>query len=148
MEDLPVKAIVIGVSVFVTMTVLSALILYFNTAKGVAEIVQKRIDIAEDYDRVMNADVFEDVLTGVEVRSLINKYAGNSNVKINIVAISGEDVTGYSNINNAWRRSNGLISEQKLDLINPIWNCKVDKVQSREGTTLKISLDVDNTEED
>lgn len=148
MEDLPVKAIVIGVSVFVTMAVVSALIIYFNTAIGVSDAVNNRIDIAETYDNIMNSDVFSDTLTGVEIRSLINKYSGSDNVRINIISISGEDVTGYSNINNAWRRSNGLISEQKLDLINPIWNCTVEKVQSEEKTTLKINLNVDNIEED
>jgi len=148
MEDLPVKAIVIGVSVFVTMAVISALMIYFNTARGVADVVNKRINIAETYDSIMNADVFTDTLTGVEIRSLINKYAGSDLVRINIVSISGEEVTGYNKINNTWRRNTGLISEQKLDLINPVWSCKVVKVQNNNKTTLNLRLNVDNAEED
>ena len=90
MEDLPIKAIVIGVSVFVTMAVLSAILIYFNTAKGVSDIVSKRIDIADLYDSIMNEDKFETTLTGVEIRSLITKYVGNSNVRINIKEIGGQ----------------------------------------------------------
>lgn len=148
MEDLPVKAIVIGVSVFVTMAVLSALMLYFNTAKSVADIVNKRTDIAEEYDRIMNGDVFEDTLTGVEVRSLINKYAGNESVQINILSVSGKKDKKYWKVNTAWCRNTGEISEQRLDLINPVWNCTVTKKQSGEKTILRVYLDVDITEED
>lgn len=160
MEDLPIKAIVIGVSVFVTMAVLSALILYFNTARGVSDIVQKRADIAITYDSIVNEDKFEDNLTGVQVRSLITKYVGNSNVRINIVEIEGmtpedykkkdvnnEDIN-YKNVNNNsnWvKTQNGakIIKESKLDIINPIWNCKVDKVKNTDTITLNIRLDVE-----
>ena len=160
MEDLPIKAIVIGVSVFVTKAVLSALILYFNTARGVSDIVQKRADIAITYDSIVNEDKFEDNLTGVQVRSLITKYVGNSNVRINIVEIEGmtpedykkkdvnnEDIN-YKNVNNNsnWvKTQNGakIIKESKLDIINPIWNCKVDKVKNTDTITLNIRLDVE-----
>ena len=148
MEDLPVKAIVIGVSVFVTMAVVSALMIYFNTARGVADAVNKRTNIAEVYDNIMNDDVFIDTLTGVEIRSLITKYAdyeNSDNIFINIVSISGEDVTGsYNNIDKLWCRENGLISEQELDLINPVWKCTVEKVQNDDTVTLKLSLNVEN----
>ena len=157
MEDLPVKAIVIGVSVFVTMAVLSAIMIYFNTARSVADAVNKRADIADNYESIMDEDISQDILTGVEVRSLIIKYAGSDNVKINIVAISGEEVA-YNYVNKAWyytinysgsnKASEQIISEAKLDLINPVWNCKASKVNSGDITTLNIELDVDNTEEE
>ena len=157
MEELSVKALIIGVSVLVTMTVLSAIIIYFNTARALADNVSNRVDIASAYDDIMKADVFHDRITGVEVRSLINKYAGNKNVVINIVEISGENVNSYNNINNTWlvalNTNAKILSEQKLDLINPIWYCSVEKeirVVNRfdniTQTILNISLDVDKDE--
>lgn len=153
MEDLSVKAIVIGVSTFVTMAVLTAIILYFNTAKQLADSVNKRTDIASSYDNIMNSDNFTDELTGVEVRSLINKYAGVSNVNINIATISGETVNEYENINNMYIYEKGwlnklnnnasIISEEKLDLINPVWKCVVNKVENKGTIILEIELDVD-----
>jgi len=156
MEDLPVKAIVIGVSVFVTMAVLSALMIYFNTARSVADVVNKRADIADNYESIMNEEISQDILTGVEVRSLIIKYAGSDNVKINIVSISGEKVEGHDHVNKDYtlnysgsnKASEQIISEAKLDLINPVWNCKASKVNNGDITALYIELDVDNTEEE
>lgn len=146
MEDLPIKAIVIGVSIFVTMTVFSAILIYFNTAKGIADSVSKRTDIAATYDKIMNSDNFEAVLSGVDVRSLITKYAGNESVNINIKRIGNETTGSYNNINNTWliapNTYSKLISEEKLDLINPIWNCRVEKVDNGDVTMLNISLNV------
>ena len=145
MEDLPVKAIIIGVSVFVTMTVLSAILMYFNTAREIADNVSDRTDIADSYDNIVNEERFEDYLTGVEVRSLITKYMCSPDVKINITKISGKEVY-YENVNNNWIKKesySNIIKESKLDLINPVWNCKVDKVKNGDKITLKISLDVE-----
>ncbi|MBQ8044295.1 MAG: hypothetical protein IJ272_09175 [Clostridia bacterium] len=148
MEDFSIRAIVIGVSLFVTMMTLSAILIYFNTARSIADEVNKRTDIASSYDYIMNSDDFSDELTGVEVRSLINKYAGNKDVRINIVSISGQEVEGYDNVNNKWLKSlndnASLISEEKLDLVNPVWDCIVNKVENQGRITLNIGLDVED----
>ena len=147
MEDFSIRAIIIGVSLFVTMLTLSAILIYFNTARDIADEVSKRTDIAETYDYIMNSDDFSDELSGVEVRSLINKYAGSDKVTINIISISGKPTGDYENINNTWLKKindkASLISEEKLNLINPVWNCTVDKVENPGHTTLKINLDVE-----
>ena len=159
MEDFSIRAIIIGVSLFVTMLVLSAVIIYFNTARGIADKVSNRADIAALYDDIMNTDNFELDLTGVEVRSLINKYAGDEDVEINIIKISGIATPQYVNVNNTYTGEDGwltrindnahLISEEKLDIINPVWNCEVkkstevvDAVENVVKTILDISLDV------
>lgn len=146
MEDLPVKAIVIGVSLFVTMLVLSTIIIYFNTARGIADTVSNRTDIADTFDYIMNSDDFSDVLTGVEIRSLINKYAANDKVEINILSISGLATDEYKNINNTWlvnvKWNSVQISEEKLDIINPVWKNRVEKVNISNKTILNISLNV------
>lgn len=146
MEDLPVKAIVIGVSLFVTMMVLSTIIIYFNTARGIADTVSNRADIADNFDYIMNSDDFSDVLTGVEVRSLINKYAANKSVEINILSIGGLTTEEYKNVNNSWlvsvKWNSVQISEEKLDIINPVWKNRVEKVNTSNKTVLNISLNV------
>lgn len=152
MEDFSIKAIVIGVSLFITMMTLSVIIIYFNTARGIADAVNERTDIASSFDRIVNSDDLEATLTGVEVRSLINKYAGVSNVKINIVSIGETTTNVYNNINNKYTDNGGwlvsvnenakLISEEKLTLINPVWNCIVNKVENSNEITLNIQLNV------
>lgn len=152
MEDFSIKAIVIGVSLFVTMMTLSAIIIYFNTARGIADKVSKRTDIASSFDNIVNGENFEDTLTGVEVRSLINKYAGVSHVKIDIILVEDSETTRYNNVNNVYIADGGwlikvnektsFISEEKLNLVNPVWNCVVNKVESLSETTLEIRLNV------
>ena len=144
MEDFSIKAIVIGVSLFVTMLTLSAILIYFNTARSIADEVNKRTDIANTYDYIMNSDEFSDELSGVEVRSLINKYIESNNVIIDIVI--GE--TEYNNVNNDWLKklndNASIISEEKLDLINPVQNYDVNKVENQGITTLTIEQIVEN----
>lgn len=153
MEQFSIKAIVIGVSLFVTMMTLTAILMYYNTAKSIADKVNNRTDIASSFDNIMNSDNFEDTLTGVEVRSLINKYAGKENVEINVIT---KELIQYNNVNNrlldegGWYiatneyAGRGIISEEKLSIINPSWKCKVDKVENLNKTTLNISLNVNN----
>lgn len=152
MEDAGIKALIIGVSLFVTMLTLSAIILYFNTATSVSKKVSDRVDIAASYDYIMNSENFSDTLTGVEVRSLINKYANVENVVINIEQVDGSEVKKHNNVNNldvdhgGWiiklNEKSYIISEEKLNIINPIWNCRVDKVENLNETILTIRLNV------
>ena len=150
MEDFSIRAIVIGVSLFVTMLTLTAILLYFNTAREAVDIVNKREDIASSYDRIMNNETYEDNLSGVDVRTLINKYAESESVEINIVKIGDKEVSEYQNINNNWLitiNNEGdlprkIISEEKIDLIDPAWTNHVDKVENGSKIILNLSLNV------
>ena len=146
MEEAPVRAMVIGVSLFITMITFSALFIYYNTAVQVADVVNKRTDIASEFDYIVNSDNFETTLSGVEVRSLIRKYAKSERVTINIVKI-GKDATNnkYDNVNNTWvDKDTGILKETKLDLINPSWTNSVEKVEKGNLIILNISLNVNN----
>lgn len=143
MEDFSIRAIVIGVSLFVTMLTLSAIIIYYNTARSVADVVTNRADIAFNLEQIEKQDNFEGTLSGVEVRSLIRKYAGNSDVKINIVKISGIDTNKYNDVGNSWFDEN-IIMEDKLNMIEPVSNNFAVKSVDKKGiTTINLSLNVD-----
>lgn len=142
MEDFSIKAIVIGVSVLVTIVTLSVIIIYYNAARNTANIVMNRTDIASSYEEIVNADNFEGNLSGVEVRSLIRKYAGNENVRISIVEIAGKETDKYNNVNNSWCK-NSMIMEDKLDMIEPTSvNHAVKTVYNPENIVIEISLNV------
>lgn len=142
MEDYPIRAIVIGVSVFVTMLTLSVILIYYNTARNTANVAMKRTDIASSFEEIVNADNFEGNLSGVEVRSLIRKYAGKENVRINIVEIKGVKTDKYNNVNNSWCE-NSMILDKKLDMIEPTsTNHAVKTVENADSIVIEISLDV------
>ena len=148
MEDFSIRAIVIGVSLFVTMLTLTAILMYFNTARGIADEVNKRTDIASSYDYIMNPDTYEDELTGVEVRSLINKYVAKKDIEINVEFIDGTKINNVNNRSVSSAEDSGwlivendmakIISEEKLDLINPVHNFTVNKVDKSNKIILEI----------
>ncbi len=148
MEDFSIRAIVIGVSLFVTMLTLTAILMYFNTARSIADEVNKRTDIASSYDYIMNADVVDDELTGVEVRSLIHKYASSDRVTINITIVNNGVKKEYRDINNSWLKKINdnayLISEVELDKINTASKYNVNKVENQGRTILNINSIVED----
>ena len=148
MEDYSIRAIVIGVSLFVTMLTLTAILMYFNTARSVADDVNKRTDIANSYDYIMNEGAFEDELSGVEVRSLIHKYAGNSSVNINVSITTDGKKVDYKNVNNTWLKTINenakLINEKNMDVINPSDTYTVNKVEKQSKITIDINLVVED----
>lgn len=90
MEENVTRALVIGVSVFVITLTISLLMIYFNIAKDMATAANSRIDIADTYDAIVtNKEKTSAYLTGVEIRELIRKYAGNKSVRIDIKSIKG-----------------------------------------------------------
>lgn len=143
MEDNSIRAILIGVAVFIAAITISVIVFYFSTAKKVADNVSSRIDIAEEFDAIVNSDIDEDNLTGVDIRSLIKKYAGSDEVIINILTIKGE-IRHIDNVNNIWKidENTNIISEEKLDIINPVWKCSVDKVEEDDKIIIEVHLNV------
>lgn len=141
MEDVSIRAVVIGVSLFVTMITVTAILSFYNVSILTAQAFNKRVNIAEEYDYIMNSDVFTDELTGVELRNLINKYANNAEV---VIFLKMNDKEIYENINNKWLNSIGNISEAQLNVINPSDKYRVTKTSNCNVVKYcKIKLDVE-----
>jgi len=143
MEDNSIRAILIGVAVFIAAITISVIVFYFSTAKKVADNVSSRVDIAESFDITTNSNIDEDNLTGVDIRSLIKKYAGSDEVTINILTIKGE-IHKIDNVNNLWKidENTNIISEEKLDIIDPTMKCSVDKEEKDGKIIIKVHLNV------
>lgn len=144
MNDYTMKAILYAVSLFVTMVTLTLLITYYNTSKLISDAANNRTDIAGMMEEIVSGqEVFNEELSGTEIRSLIRKYAGDEKVEINIISISGLGVVDYDNVNNLWFDENDrMIKESMLSIVNPVWNNKVEKTTSGEKVILTVELDV------
>ena len=144
MDEHATMALMIGVSLFVIVLTLSLLVTYFNTSKKIADQVNLRVDVATNYDTIVNnLETYEQKLSGVEVRSLVRKYAGDKNVTINIISISSITNSLYRNINNVWYDEEiGMIKETMLHVINPSWENRVYKTVEDSHITLDIELDI------
>ncbi len=146
-EDFGVKAILIALSVFVIMLVLTLIINYYNVAKGLANQAQLKMDIPESFDSIVKKqNQIEDKISGAELQSLIRKYADDNDVTINIVSVSNDDSDDKKqwaiNRSSVWYdRSLGIMKETMLSTINPSWVVLVEKEESGNKITLNVHLD-------
>lgn len=87
-ENALTKALYVGVSLFVTVITITAIIAYYNIARSSI----KDIGSGTDFDTVYREDVKETLLktgennkiTGTQVKNLVNYYYDNINVQIKI----------------------------------------------------------------
>lgn len=136
MENQAIRAIFIGVSLFVIMITLSLVLTYLNTAKSLADSVSDRVDIAETtkdysyYVDIIESEREEEYneyikLNGVEIRSLLRKFAGDEKMHIKIKV---KEKT-YSDVNTTlpwYDTTTGLLNEAMLSHFNPVSNYDVE----------------------
>lgn len=140
MEDISVRAITIGVSVFLVIITLSVTFLYLSTARSVAtEINQNRQNIAISYDKILEFDVAKDTITGNDFINFIRDNMNNKNIRINIVKINEENVT-YENINLTWKNNLGNLSEKQISIIKPSYTVSLVKEIKKSVTIVNAEL--------
>ena len=145
-EDYAIKAVFIGLSVFIIMIVLSLIIAYYSAAKGIAKQAQLKMDIPESFDAIIKRqNQIEDKISGAELQSLIRKYAADPDVTINIVSVSNDDSAENKqwaiNRSSKWYdRSLGIVKETQLSTINPSWVVLVEKEEIGNKITLNVHL--------
>lgn len=120
-ESAPIRAIVIGVSTLLAVATISAVLMYYNTAKQMASNVGRGQDFAANYDQsiqdILTAGTYNvsgtNYITGADVKNLLNYFYDNEEVQINVIDIKYIDeyenytpklATGtrrYSNANKA-----------------------------------------------
>lgn len=101
-EGISIRAITIGVSVFIAVVTMSAVLMYYSTARNTVSEIGTGLDISVAYNRVIEGILIKDVITGEELKNLINYYYKNEDVDINIIKIKvvGSDgKVNYEQIN-------------------------------------------------
>lgn len=146
-EGISIRAITIGVSVFIAIITMSVVLMYYSTAKNTVSEIGTGLDISVTYNRNIEKILVKDTITGEELKNLINYYYQNLDVDINIKKIkvvgsngivSYETITGsnanlYLNVNNNKKNYNNvmkkIISNTKF---------KLEKISSGMKLTLNI----------
>ena len=94
-ESAPIRAIVIGVSTLLAVATISAVLMYYNTAKQMASNVGRGQDFAANYEQsiqdILTAGTYNvsgnNYITGADLKSLLNYFYNNEEVQINVIAI-------------------------------------------------------------
>lgn len=88
-ESTPLRALTIGVSVFMAIATITAVMVYYNTAKSAAGVaVSGSSDIAESYrEDIEESLLYKSEITGTEVINIINYFRNDVNVQVNVSKI-------------------------------------------------------------
>jgi len=128
------RAVMIGVGVFIILITLTVIVSYVNVAKDMATAVDKGINRWEniDYTNIMdyNGNVTIDI-TGINLINFIRKYVNYENIRLKLGQFSAsfEDIV-------TWKNAIGNASEEKLMNINPNAKLKMSKNILADGTII------------
>lgn len=94
-ESAPIRAIVIGVSTLLAVATISAVLMYYNTAKQMASNVGRGQDFAANYDQsiqdILTAGTYNvsgtNYITGADVKNLLNYFSNSETMKIKVYNI-------------------------------------------------------------
>lgn len=94
-ESAPIRAIVIGVSTLLAVATISAVLMYYNTAKQMASNVGRGQDFATNYEQsiqdILTAGTYNvsgnNYITGADVKSLLNYFSNSETMKIKVYNI-------------------------------------------------------------
>ncbi len=116
-DSTPMRALTIGVSIFIALATITAIMIYYNTAKNAAGIIGNQAkDIATSYRQDIEDMLLSGgTITGTDVINLLNYFKNDQNVNITIknqkyiqqpsdkgvVCTDGVCTTENSNVNNS-----------------------------------------------
>ena len=84
MESVSVRAIIIGVSIFIAIATMSAVMTYYNTAKEAVRNIGSGTDIAGLYEKNIEDILLKNTITSTEVLNILNYFYDKSDVNINL----------------------------------------------------------------
>ena len=91
MDEISTKAIIIGVSIFVTLIILTVIVFEFQQIQSVyKQVGQTNISFEEQLDEFDKYRDSNNLFTGLDVRNTVKKYANNKTVDVCIISVTGE----------------------------------------------------------
>lgn len=81
-DDVLVRAITIGASVFITLATVTAIMMYYNTAKLSVVSIGTGTNIEERYREDIKNILYNTEATGSEVKNILQYFYGNNEVNI------------------------------------------------------------------
>jgi len=97
-DDILVRAVTIGASVFITLATVTAVMMYYNTAKIAVTNVGSGTNIEEKYRQDIKNTLYNEVATGAEVRNILQYFSENYEVNISISSYYAYDASGAKKV--------------------------------------------------
>lgn len=91
MDEISTRAIIIGVSIFVTLIILTVIVFEFQQIQSVyKQVGQTNISFEEQLDEFDKYRDSNNLFTGLDIRNTVKKYANNKAVDVCMTSIAGE----------------------------------------------------------
>lgn len=123
-ESAPIRAIVIGVSTLLAVATISAVLMYYNSAKQMASNVGRGQDFATNYEQsiqdILTAGTYNvtgsNYITGADVKNLLNYFYNDETVQIDINGINFvQKYEGYIPIASSYNATYKCYSSANLE---------------------------------
>jgi len=132
LEDNALRALMIGVGIFIVIVIISVIIGYVNVAKDMATVVDSGINPWDEIDINNIMDLGSNVsinVRGIDLINFIRNNINNSKVRIKL----GQFTDSYEDIV-SWKNDIGNASEERLMNINPNAKLQMTKNVLSNGT--------------
>ena len=88
-ESNAIRAITIGVSTFIAIITISAVLTYYNTAKATVESIGTGADISTNYSSyILDLLLYNTTTDGIGVKNILNYFYLNDRVSVNIIKMT------------------------------------------------------------
>lgn len=94
-DDVLVRAITIGASIFITLATVSAVMMYYNTARLSVVEVGTGTNIEQNYREDIKIILFNDEATGAELKNILQYFYDSGEVTISMTSYYAFHKNGY-----------------------------------------------------
>ena len=82
MDENATKALYIAISIFIVVITLGFIIAYYNTARKAGNVALLGSATVSNYEKLINSDLEETDITGLDLIEMLKKYSGKENILI------------------------------------------------------------------
>lgn len=93
-EGILMRAVTIGASVFITLATITAVMMYYNTAKIAVTSIGTGTNIEENYRKDIKEILYDKVVTGSDLKNILQYFLNNHEVNITISSYFAYDICG------------------------------------------------------
>lgn len=145
-ESAPMRAIMIGASIFVTIATITGVLAYYSSAKDLVNVIGTGTDIGEQY-----ANYVENILLktednveirGTDVINLLNYFYMDEKAKIDVTYIRQDhSFEEYTNVDNSDKQT--VIKSYNTNLDEKLYNQAINLIVPTQKFTMKKSTNND-----
>jgi len=92
-DDVLIRFVTIGASIFITLATVTAVMMYYNTAKMSVAGVGTGNNVEKNYREDIKEILYSSEATGAQVKNILQYFTGNREVNITIDRYFGFDLT-------------------------------------------------------